>query len=163
MENSQRPPELDPIERMLTSGPRPFPSEELRRRVSDSVRAELRKNMFDVIRMELRRNNIRSKWRFAAAFAATIAVCLIITLGVMRETRHSLRQSQSPQTLDDVAWRLQQISPELSKEESLIQASLRQIGTNAESSTTLGDILGLGSFGFTAKPKPAAPTKTNHK
>jgi len=159
MENSQQPSELDSLERLLTRGPRPMPSAELRQRVLDGVRSELRRNMFDVIRMELRREHIRSKWRFAAAFAATILVSLTISLGVRHSVRHSLSNNASPPTIDDVAWRLQQISPKLSDEESLLQASLRQIGSDPKSPTTLGDILGFGGFRGTVKAKPANNNK----
>jgi hypothetical protein len=154
MVNSNNSPELDPLERLLTRGPRPLPSAGLRQRVLDGIRSELRRNMFNTIRMELRRDRIRSKWRFAAAFSATILVCLGISLGVMRSTRHSPSQQAASPSIDDVAWRLQQISPGLSKKESLLQASLRQIGDDPKSSTTLCDILGLSGFRNIVTVKP---------
>ena len=146
----------------MTRGPRSFPSQELRQRVLDGVRLELRRKMFDVIRLELRREHIRSKWRFAAAFAATIMVCLSVSLGVMHATRHSLSQNQSP-SIDVVAWRLQQISPGLSQEESVIQAKLRQVSAETSGPITFSDIMGLGGFRSSVKAKPANSVKTNEQ
>ena len=161
MDNSSWQPEPDPLERMLARDPRPLPSPELRGRVLEGVRAELRKNMLQVIRMELRRQRIQSKWRFAAAFAATILVCLSVSLGVMHAARRTLAQNEAPPSLDDVAWRLQQISPQLTKEESLLQAKWRQISVEGNEQATLGDLLGLGRLEASAKTQPNQ--NTNNK
>jgi hypothetical protein len=157
MNNFQSSSERESFERLLASGPRPVPSAELRQRVLDGVRAELRKNIFDVMRIELRREHIQSKLRFAAAFAATILVCLTISFGVIRSVRHSIAQEQSPPSIDNVAWRLQQISPGLSQDESELQVKLRYIGSESCGPTTLSDILGFGGFGSGVKIKQTKP------
>jgi hypothetical protein len=121
--------ELERLERLLASGPRPVPSAALRQRVLGDVQGEL------CGRARLRR------WRFAAAFAATVLMALGLSLGVMQASGFALQQDRSPPTLSEIAWRLQQISPGLSREESLRQASLRQIGVEASGATLLSDLL----------------------
>ena len=103
MEDSQFPPELERLERLLTCGPRPEPSAALRRRVLGGVQSELRSE------------RIWPKWRFAAAFAATILVGLSLSLGVLQATGFAVQQRQSPRSVYEVARRLQQLSPGLSR------------------------------------------------
>ena len=127
MEHSQFPSEFDRLERLLTCGPRPEPSAALRRRVLLGVQSELRSE------------RIWSKWRFAMAFAATILVGLSLSLGVLQATGFAVQPRELPCSVYDVARRLQQLSPGLSREESLRQAVLRQVGADVNSQTPLGD------------------------
>lgn len=119
--------ELERVERLLTRGPRPVPSAALRQRVLSGVRSELRSN------------RILPRWRFAAAFAASVLLALSLLLGVLQANVFA-KQHESPPSLHEIAWRLQQLSPDLSREESLRQAVLRQIGADVGCQTPLGDI-----------------------
>lgn len=128
MENSQLPPECEEVERLLACGPRPEPSAALRRRVLGSVQSELR------------RERISAKWRSASAFAAALLVALGLSLGVLQATSFALQQRESPPSVFEVARRLQLLSPGLSREDSLRQATLRHIGAEASGGTPLGDV-----------------------
>ncbi len=129
MEELNLPPELERLERLLARGPRIEPPAALRRRVLGGVRSELRSE------------RVLPTWRFAAAFAATILVGLSLSLGVLQATGSARQQPEEPLSVDEIAWRLQQISPGLSRGESRRQAVLRHIGTEANGQTSLGDIL----------------------
>lgn len=127
MEYSRWTPELERLERLLASGPRPEPSAELRRRVLKSVRSELHGEC------------ISSKWQSAAAFAATLLVGLGLSLGVLQATSFALQQREPPSVFE-VARRLQVLAPGLSREDSLRQAALRHIGAEVSGRTTLSDL-----------------------
>jgi hypothetical protein len=131
MEDSQLSPELERVERLLAFGPRSAPSMALRRRVLDDVRAEMRRHVLDHLRTELRREQVRSSWWFAAACAATLLVGAGLSLSVMHAAGFALRPRASTPTVYDVARRLQQLSPEVSREDSLRQAMLRHVGAEA--------------------------------
>ncbi len=122
------PPELERLERLLAHGPRPEPSTALRRRVLSEVRSELRSE------------RVLPPWRFAAAFAATLLVGLSLSRGVLHTTGFALQQAESPPSVYEIARRLQQLSPGLSRKESLRQAVLRQMGAETNDQTPLGDI-----------------------
>ncbi len=128
MEILQLPRELERLERLLVCGPRPEPSVALRRRILSSVVSELRS----------KRNF--SRWRFAAAFAAALLVGLSLSLGIPQATVFAMQQRERSPSLCEVAKRLQQLSPGLSREESLRQAVLRQIGAAVNCRTPLGEI-----------------------
>jgi hypothetical protein len=131
MNHLQLPPELERVERFLTCGPRPEPSAALRRRVLSDVRSELRSE------------RVLPRWRLAAAFAtlaATLLVAISLLLGVLQATSFALQQRESSPSVYEVARRLQVLSPTLSREESLRQAALRQIGADGSCQTPLGDI-----------------------
>ena len=128
VDNSPLPPELAPVERLLARGPRPEPSAALRRRV------------LSIVRYELHREPVSPRWRFAAAFAAAVFVGLGLSLGVLQTTSHALQPDPSPPSVYEIARRLQQLSPGLSREESLRQAALRHIGAEASGRTTLGEL-----------------------
>jgi hypothetical protein len=129
MEELNLPPELERLERLLACGPRIEPRAALRRRVLGGVRSELRSE------------RVLPKWRFAVAFAATLLVGISLSLHVLQATGSALQQREVPLSVDEIAWRLQQLSPGLSRGESLRQAVLRHIGTEANCQTSLGDIL----------------------
>jgi hypothetical protein len=128
VENLQLPPELERLERFLACSPRPEPSAALRRRVLSGMRSELRSE------------RILPIWRFAAAFAATLLVGLSLSLGVLQATSFALQQCDLSPSVSEVARRLQQLSPGLSREESLRLAVLRHIGAEASRQTPLGEI-----------------------
>lgn len=128
MEDSQLPPELEGLQRFLACGPRPEPSAALRRRVLGRVQSELH------------RERTARNWQFAAAFAATLLVGLSLSLGVLHASSFALHQRESPPSVFEVARRLQVLSPGLSREDSLRQATLRHIGAEVSGRTTLGDV-----------------------
>ena len=134
MKEIQLPADLERVERLLLCAPLAEPSAALRRRVLDDVRAELRQCVLDSLRSELRRQRAWSKWRFAAAVAATLLVALGLSLGV------ALQQRESTPTLSDIAWQIQQISPQVSEKDSLHQAMLR-IGDEASRGTGVNRLL----------------------
>jgi len=137
MKAIQLPADLERVERLLLSEPLAEPSAALRRRVLDDVRAELRQCVLDSLRSELRRQRARSKWCFAAAVAAI----LLVSLGVLQATSVALQQRESTPTLADIAWQIQQISPQVSEKDSLHQALLRQIGDEASCGTGVNKLL----------------------
>jgi hypothetical protein len=128
MENPELPRELERLQRVLACGPQPEPSAALRRRVLRGVRTGLRSQ------------RVLPRWRFAAAFATTLLAGLGLSLGVLQATVFAIQQHELSPSVCEVAKRLQQLSPGLSEEESLRQASLRQIGVEANCQTPLGDI-----------------------
>lgn len=128
MESYPLPPEFEGLERLLACGPRPEPSAALRPRVLGSVRSELHRECGS------------PKWQFAAAFAAVVLVGLGLSLGVLQATSFALQQRPSAPSVDEVARRLQVLSPGLSREDSLRQAMLRHIGAEASGRTTLSDL-----------------------
>jgi hypothetical protein len=128
MANWQLPPELGRLERHLACGPRPEPSAALRGRVLSDVRSRLRRERF------------LARWRFVAACAATLLVGLGLLLGVLQATVFALQPRDAPLSVCEIARRLQQLSPRLSREESLRQAVLRRIGAEVSGQTSPGDI-----------------------
>jgi hypothetical protein len=128
MEDFHLPPELEPLERLLACGPRPQPSAALRRRVLGNVRSELR------------RERILPRWRFAGAFAAILLLGLSLSVGVLQATVFARQHRESPPSVYEVARRLQELSPGLSRPESLRQAVLRHIGAEVNCQTPLGEI-----------------------
>jgi len=128
MEDLELPAELQRLQRLLACGPQPEPSAALRRRVLRGVRTGLC------------RQRVLPKWRFAAAFAATLLVGLSLSFGVLQATVSAMQQHERPPSVDEVAKRLQQLSPALSREESLRLAALRQISVQYGHETPLGEI-----------------------
>ena len=140
MDNSLFPSEPERVERLLTFGPRPEPSTALRQRILDDVRAELRRRLLDRLRVELFREQKRSSRRFAVACAATLLVGFSLSIGVMHAAGVALRPPASTPTVREVAWQLQQLSPEVSRRDSFVQATLRQIGPEATCRDILNNI-----------------------
>jgi hypothetical protein len=133
MEELHLPAELERLERLLANGPRPQPSAALRRRVIGRMRCELHSE------------RVLPTWRVAAAFAATLLVGLSLWLGVLQATTVAMQQRDEPPSIEEIARRLRQLSPTLSRPESLRQAVLRQIGAEANCGTPLGDIPSIPS------------------
>jgi hypothetical protein len=129
MEELRLPPELQDLDRFLARGPRPEPSAALRRRVLSRMRSEL-----DV-------GYVFSKWRFAAAFAATVLASLSLSLGVLHAGSLVLQPGGAPPSIDEVASRLQQLAPDLPREDSRVQAKLRHICVEVTREMPLGEIL----------------------
>jgi hypothetical protein len=128
MEEIRLPRDLRPIERLLTSEPRPEPSAALRWRVLNQVQAELR------------RDRPTPRWRFAVAIAATLLVALSLSVAAIQRARSFLGPREVPPTIGNVAWQLRQVSPTLSKEESLRQAALRHVTVQGGILPSFGDI-----------------------
>jgi hypothetical protein len=137
MDNPQFLQDIERVERLLTLGPRSEPSLALRQRVLDDVRAELHRCLLDRLRVQLRREQKRASRRFAVACTATILVAVGLSIGVMHAAGVALRSSASVPSVTEVAWQLQQLSPEISQRDSVLQAAIRQVGPEA----TCGDIL----------------------
>ena len=140
MENSRLSPELERLERLLACGPQPEPPTALRQRVLDDVRAEFRRRLLDRLRVELFREQRRSSQRFAVACAATLLVGFSLSIGVMHAAGVALQPPASTPTVREVAWQLQQLSPEVSQRDSFLQATLRQIGPEAACRDILNNI-----------------------
>jgi hypothetical protein len=141
MKEIQLPAELEQVEQLLLREPLAEPSAALRRRVLDDVRAELRQSVLEGLRAELRREQRRTRWRFAAAAAAVLLVGLGLLLSVLQSTSFALQQHDFTPTLSDIAWQIQQISPQVSPKDSRQQAMLRQIGDEASSGTAVSKLL----------------------
>ena len=137
MDNSRLHSELEHVERLLACAPRPEPLTALRRRVLDDVHEELRHCVLHRLRVELLREQKRVSRRFAVACAATLLLAVGLSIGVMHAVGVGLKSPTSAPSVADVAWQLQQISPEMSQKDSLLQATLRQIGPDA----ACGDLL----------------------
>ncbi len=137
MDNSQFPAELERVEHVLACAPRAEPSAVLRRRVLDDVREELRHCVLHRLRVELLREQKRSSRRFAVACAASFLVAVGLSIGGMHAAGVALKPPASAPTVADVAWQIQQLSPQISEKDSLLQATLRQVGPEA----ACGDIL----------------------
>jgi hypothetical protein len=140
MDNSQYSRELDHLERLLTLGPRPEPSTALRQRVLDDFRAELHHRRLNRLRVQLLREQKRANGRFAVACAVTLLVAVGLSIGVMHAAGIALRPPASAPTVAEVAWQLQQLSPDISPRDSLVQATLRHIGPEATCRDVLKNI-----------------------
>jgi hypothetical protein len=155
MREPQLPEELERVERLLTHGPRPEPSASLRRRVLDQVRSELRGavrvstnlglgfsgSALNGLQSQLWRRRQRSKWQLAAAITATLLIAVSLSLGMLQASSFALQQREFTPTLSDIAWRIQQIAPQVSQRDSEYQASLRQIGNYASRGTAVNQLL----------------------
>jgi hypothetical protein len=127
MADMRLPREMERVERFLTAGPRPEPSAALRWRVLSQVQYELRED------------RSRSQQRWAVAIAATLLIGVSVSMAAFLRSVAPLRKNEAPPTVDTVAWRLQQVSPNLSREEALRQALLRNV-TQAGCLVPFGDI-----------------------
>lgn len=128
MESFSLPPELEDLQRLLACGPRPEPSAALRQRVVGGMR------------IELHCEGTAGSWQYAAAFAATVLLGLSLSLGVLQTTSFALQQRLPAPSVEEVARRLQVLSPSLSREDSLRQAALRHIGAQLSGRTMLDDV-----------------------
>jgi hypothetical protein len=131
MDHLHLPSELERVERLLARAPRPEPLTALRRRVLDDVHEELRHCVLHRLRAELLREQRRASRRLAAACAAALLVAVGLSLGVMHAAGVPLKTPASAPSVADVAWQLQQLSPQISQRDSLLQATLRQVGPDA--------------------------------
>ena len=119
------PPEFDSLERCLARGPRLRPPAALRSRVLGGVRSELW------------RQYLVAKCRFAAASAAMVLVVMGLSLSALQTTAAAW-QHESPVSIAKVASQLQELSPGLSREQSLRLAALRHVGAEATGRLPLG-------------------------
>jgi hypothetical protein len=155
MRESRLPNDLERVERLLMQGPRLDPSVVLRQRVLGQVHVELRKTVPVVaaakavrprmprngLRLQLWREQQRSEWRLAVAIAGTLLITVSLSLGVFQATSFALQQHEFTPTLSDIAWQLQQLSPQVSKRDSEYQAKLRQIGDEGNSGLAVSRLL----------------------
>jgi hypothetical protein len=137
MDNSRFPAELERVERLLACAPRPEPSAALRQRVFGDVHEELRHCVLHRLRVQLLREQKRASRRFAVACAMTLLVAVGLSIGIMHAAGVPLKPPISAPTVADVAWQLQQLSPHISQKDSLLQATLRQVGPQS----ACGDLL----------------------
>jgi hypothetical protein len=140
MDSSQFPQKLDRVERLLTLGLRPEPSTALRQRVLDDFRTELHRRRLTRLRVQLLRDQKRANRRFAVACAVTLLVAVGLSIGAMNAAGIALRPPASTPTVAEVAWQLQQLSPDISPRDSLVQATLRHIGPEATCRDVLKNI-----------------------
>jgi hypothetical protein len=131
MDNSRLHPELEHVERLLACGPRAEPATALRRRVLDDVHEELRHCVLHRLRVELLREQKRASRRFAVACAAMLLLAVGFSISIIHAVGVGLKPPVSAPSVVDVAWQLQQISPEISQKDLLLQATLRHIGPDA--------------------------------
>jgi hypothetical protein len=131
MDPTRLPSECEQIEHLLGCAPRPEPSAALRWRVLADVHDELRHCVLHRLRVELRREQKRAGRRLALGCAAALLMAVGLAIGVMHAAGVPLNPPASAPSVADVAWQLQQLSPEMSQKDSLLQATLRQIGPNA--------------------------------
>lgn len=122
-------PDLDRIERLLLSQQQPAPSPGLSYRVLSDTWAELRG-----------KRKIR-RWPGPAACAALLLVAVGLLAVVLQATVLGTRDVQPNPSVDQVAGRLQSLSPGLSREESVRQAKLRYITGGVMGSQPLRDIV----------------------
>lgn len=115
MEDLELTPELERVERLLASQQPPVPSPSLRYRVLSDAWSELRS------KRKTRR------WRALSACAAVLFVAIGLLAAFLQATVVGARDAQPSLSVDQVAGRLQSLSPGLSREESLRQANLRYI------------------------------------
>jgi hypothetical protein len=139
MHFDELPHELQCIEGMLISAPRPEPSVVLRDRALRGMRRQFRRDTRWV------------RWRLAAAVAATVLVELTLSLAAVRATASVLPLRWSSPSVHEVARRVQELTPDISPEESLRRATLIQIGAVVGCRTQLGDAVGVGG-GEIAQP-----------
>jgi hypothetical protein len=92
------------------------------------------------VRSELHRTAAWPKWRFSLAFAAVLLVGFGLSLSVLQATTLALQPNPSPPSVYEIARRLQELSPGLSRDESLRQATLRQIGAEVSGRVPFGEI-----------------------
>jgi hypothetical protein len=128
MAHYELPPELEDIERMFMREPRPEPGADLRWRILCDVSSELSRM----------RNARIGRW--ILGFAAIFLVGLGISWGAILATQTWIQPNPVSPSLDNVADRLQQISPNLTHEESLRQAGMRHITIEAGCPSFYGDI-----------------------
>lgn len=117
MDDSTLPPELERIERQLVARERPQPSHQARQRWLCSVRAELRPLQ------------VRGRWTFAVAMAATVLVWLNLSLCATQATDCGLGLGDSHEPLEGGARQIRQLLPDLPPREVMRQAVLARAGS----------------------------------
>jgi hypothetical protein len=137
VDHSHLPSELERVERLLACAPRPEPSLALRRLLLGEIHEELRHCVLHRLRAELLRGQRRASRRLAAACATALLLVVGLSAGIMHAAGVPLKPPASAPSVVDVAWQLQQLSPQLSEKDSLLQAALRHVGPDA----ACGDVL----------------------
>jgi len=112
MDDFPLPPELHEIERLLAARERQQPLPEMKQRLLCSVRAELG------------RSQVRSRWAFAVAVAASVLVWLNLSLCATQATDCGLGLGGPRQPVEDAAKQIHQLVPDLPQREALRQAVL---------------------------------------
>jgi hypothetical protein len=115
-ENFPLPPELEELERQLAARELPQPAPEAKERLLCGVR------------VELRRAQVRSRWVFSLATAATVLVWLNLSLCATRATNCGLEVAGPLPSVGDGADQIRQLLPELAPREALRQAVLLRAG-----------------------------------
>jgi hypothetical protein len=99
----------------------------------------LRERVLWGVRSQLRREQRASRWRSAAALAATLLLGLGLSLAAGHAAARALGRHDSPPPLHEIARRIQQLSPDLSPEESVRQAMLVSIAAEVGGQPNLGE------------------------
>lgn len=128
------PPDLQRLEELLAARERPQPLPEMKQRLLYSVRAELR------------RSQVRSRWTFAVAMAASVLVWLNLSLCATQATDCGLKLNDPRQPIEDAAQQIHQLLPDLPPREAMRQAVLLRAGTGVVPCPRLsGSYVALGS------------------
>jgi hypothetical protein len=164
MEDGRQPPELDRLERLLASGPRPEPSPALRERVLNGALCRLRRQQMLLLAWASAATvaatvllSVGFSYLFLAAFfgnqaapraesggitpveppAKTFVVTSVPGIGLTVVASNP----SVPLSTPELAWRIRLLSPEISPEEATRQAVLLQIGAMTGAQSTLADQL----------------------
>jgi hypothetical protein len=112
------PPELKKIEQELAARPHQGPSKQLKARCLGGLQSELR------------RQEVRSRWMFAVAVAATVLVGLNLAISAGQATDFGLRPDGRQQSIQKTAAEIRRLLPEVPPREAARQAMLLHSGAS---------------------------------
>jgi hypothetical protein len=118
MNDWQLPPELENLERELTSRHAPLPPVEFRQRITSTMRNRLRRE---------RRQDF---WNFAAAAAIVAGVWLNLSMSAVSETDFHFHLSDNRPLIEQTTKEIQKLLPEMSAEDAHREALLLCVGGN---------------------------------
>ena len=146
MTNGQLPGDLQRLERRLARRPREGPPAALHGRVMAGVEAALRRQP-------------SGGWQMLAAAAAAVVLWLNLSLSATNATDGPLRARGTREPVERIARQIEQLLPDLPREEARRYAVLYQSGSELIPCPELGPrswALGLGSWDLDAGPRPKA-------
>ena len=149
MEYDRLPPELEQIERQLSTRPVPDPPPELRQRTLDHLEMELRGSVMQD--SEPRSNGSRGRWAFAVAVAVSVLVWINLSLCATSVTNCRVEVGPSHERVSTTAAQINQLLPELGEREASRQAALLDDGSR------LVPCPDISTSGLTAWPQPKSP------
>jgi hypothetical protein len=146
MTNWQLPGDLQRLEHRLAGRPREEPLAALRGRVTAGVEAALRRQR-------------SGGWWMLAAAAAAVLIWLNLSLSATNATDGTLRPRGTREPVEQIARQIEQLLPDLPREEARRHAVLYRSGSELIPCPELGPrswALGLGSWDLDAGPRPKA-------